>query len=586
MARLFFIFLISFFCQIFLFEPTNLHADTFKLTSISVEGNSRISTDAISNYSKLKLATIVSNEELNKAYENIVNSELFKSVKFSRSGGNLKILVEEYPTVNEITFEGNTKFTDKKLEPLLTIKPRIVFTPVALERDLASIKSFYKNAGRVGARVEPKIVNLSENRVNVIFEIYDGPLIEIEKISFVGNREYSDRRLRRVLQSKQAGLLRKVISRDILIEERIAIDKKLLTEFYQSRGYIDFKINNINAELSEEKDGFFIVYNISEGPKFQIGLVTLSSKVDEIATEDLQSSIKLGGGEIYSPAIVQATVSKLEENVKRLGYEFISVQPNVSKNLNALEVNIDFTLVKGERLFIERIDISGNTATLDRVIRRQFFIAEGDPFNRNEIRAARERIRGLGLFSKTEVNILRGSSQSKVIVDVNVREKPTGSLSFGAGYSSANGLGGIIEYGEKNFLGRGQSLSFAINTGKDDQRYEFSFFEPMFLRNDLSFGLNVSLEDTKKQNSDYDTSALEFQPYFIFPIGDKSTLKIDYSLSESDLNNPGSVGGLINNEVAKGKSSSSAFGYLFTHDTRLYKSGPKNGLLFQVGHHL
>ena len=239
-------------------------------------------------------------------------------------------------------------------------------------------------------------------------------------------------------------------------------------------------------------------------------------------------------------------------------------------------------LVKGERLFIERIDINGNTSTLDEIIRRQFSIAEGDPFNRNEIRAAR-RIRALGLFSKAEVNILRGQTSSKVIVDVNVREKPTGSLSFGAGYSSANGLGGIIEYGEKNFLGRGQSLSFAIKTGKDDQLYEFSFFEPMFLRNDLSFGFNVSWKDTNKQNANYDTSALELQPYLIFPVGDKSTLKIDYSLSETDLSDAGSVGGLIANEVSKGKISSSGLGYLFTHDSRLYKSGPKNGVLFQLG---
>ena len=189
----------------------------------------------------------------------------------------------------------------------------------------------------------------------------------------------------------------------------------------------------------------------------------------------------------------------------------------------------------------------------------------------------------LGLFSKVEVNILKGQTNSNVIVDVNVREKPTGSLSFGAGYSSASGLGGIIEYGEKNFLGRGQSLSFAIKTGKDDQLYEFLFFEPMFLRNDLGFGFNVSWKDTNKQNADYDTSAILLQPYVIFPIGDKSTLKVDYLYSENDLSNAGSVGGLIADEVSEGNKSSSGLGYMFTHDSRLYKTGPKNGFLFQLG---
>ena len=275
MAKFLLIFICSFFFQIFVFELSAPSANTFKLKSYSVEGNERISDEAIFNYSELTLPSTVSNEDLNKAYKNIVSSELFNSVKFIQRDGNLKISVQEYPTVNKISFEGNTKFTDEKLEPLLTIKPRLVFTPLALERDLASLKSFYKNAGRINARIEPKIVKLSDNRVNVIFEIYDGPLIEIEKISFVGNREYSDRRLRRVLQSKQAGLLRKVILRDTLIEERISADKRLLTEFYLSRGYIDFKINDINAELSEEKDGFFIVYNISEGPQFKVGEVLL-----------------------------------------------------------------------------------------------------------------------------------------------------------------------------------------------------------------------------------------------------------------------------------------------------------------------
>ncbi len=543
MAKYFLIFLIGFLCKIFLFEPSTVSANAFKLTSVSVEGNNRISRDAIFNYSELKLASIVSNEDLSRAYKNIISSELFKSVEFSQSGGNLKIFVQEYPTVNSVSFEGNKRFTDEKLEPLITIKPRFVFTPFALESDLTSLKSFYKNAGRLGARIEPKIIKLSDNRVNVVFEIYDGPLVEIEKISFVGNRDFTDRRLRRVLQSKQAGPLRKVILRDVLIEERIAVDKRLLTEFYRSRGYIDFKINDINAELSEEKDGVFIVYNIKEGPQFKVGQVSISSQLNEIDTDEFYPLIKLKSGEIYSPSLIELASENIEENLELKGYNFIRAEPQISKNLNELVLNINFKLVKGERLFIERIDINGNTSTLDRVIRRQFFLAEGDPFSRNKIRAARERIKSLGLFSKVEVNILRGQTNSNVIVDVNVREKPTGSLSFGAGYSSASGLGGIIEYGEKNFLGRGQSLSFAIKTGKDDQLYEFLFFEPMFLRNDLGFGFNVSWKDTNKQNADYDTSAILLQPYVIFPIGDKSTLKVDYSYSENDLSNAGSVGG-------------------------------------------
>ena len=566
-----FISILSFACFYLLITTNNIGATTFQINNILVEGNNRISNSAISNYSELNLKTDISAEDLNKAYTNIVNTNLFKLVKFDRRGGLLKIIVEEYPTVNNISFEGNNKFTDANLAKLLTIKPRFVFTPSALEKDLEKVSQVYQNSGRISARITPKIINLSDNRVNVIFEIFEGSVTEIERISFVGNRAFSDRRLRRALNSKQAGILRKLITRDTLVEDRIELDKRLLTDFYRSRGYADFEIFDVNAELSEELDGFFISYNIKEGPQFKVGQVRLISEVKEVDQEELLSSLKLKSGQIFSPVILQSSVSILEDQLRTLGHDFVTIEPNVSKDLNNLTLDIDLKFIKGKRVFVERIDITGNTATFDRVLRRQFFIIEGDPFNPSEILAASERIKALGLFSDTEVKVRPGTSQSEVIIDVRVSEKPTGSLSFGAGYSSANGLGGIIEYEEKNFLGRGQSLSFGIKTGKDDQLYDFSFFEPMFLRNDLGFGVSVSLKDTKKQNSRYDTSAVKFQPYLVFPIGSNSKLKFDFSIEETDLSNPGNVGSIISSEVNKGKASSVGLGYAFTNDSRLYK---------------
>ena len=204
---------------------------------------------------------------------------------------------------------------------------------------------------------------------------------------------------------------------------------------------------------------------------------------------------------------------------------------------------------------------------MDRVIRRQFFIVEGDPFNPNEIRAAKERILALGLFSDTSVDLFPGSTSSQIVVKVKVEEKPTGTLSFGAGYSSASGLGGIVEYSEKNFLGRGQGLSFSIRTGADDRLYELSFFEPMFLRNELGLGMNLSLKDTNKQNAAYDTENLMFQPFIIYPLGQKAKLKVDYSIIQTDLSNPGLVGTIVTDEVNEGKITSSSIGYELTNDS-------------------
>ena len=583
MAKFVSIFLTAFFFHGFLFIPAIVNAEAFKLSSISVKGNRRLSAEAIINYSRIIPSATISSEDLNTAYTNILDTGLFKNVSFKQDGRVLIIVVDEYPTVNQISFEGNKKFTDEKLASFIVTKSNLVFTPARLEKDLTAIKSVYRNSGRLLAKVKPKIINLSNNRVNLVFEIYEGNVVEIEKISFVGNREFSNRRLRRVLSSKQAGFLRKIILRDTLIEEKISLDRRLLADFYRSRGFADFKINGVNTELTEEKDGFFITYNITEGPQFTVGDVKLVSNVKDVNASEFEKFITFKQGETYSPVSLQSTVTQLEEKLQARGFEFVRVKPVVNRNINNLTLDFDLVFEKGDRLFIERIDISGNIATLDRVLRRQFFTVEGDPFNPREIKAAADRIRGLGLFSETDVTTLSGSTNSQVVINAKVVEKPTGSLTFGAGYSSQAGLGLLVEYGERNFLGRGQSLSFAVKTGKDDQLYELSFFEPMFLRNDLGFGLNLSVKDTNRLNAAYDTGDLLFQPLVTYPLGERSKIKIDYSISQTDLSNPGDVGSIITNEVNEGEVISSSVGYVFSHDTRLYKSNYGNGIIFKLG---
>ena len=552
MAKLLSIFIICFSFKVLFFEVSALSANTISLKSISVEGNKRISDEAISNYSRLTLNKKISSEDLNTAYNNIFDTGLFKNVEFKQSNAGLIITVEEYPTINDISFEGNRKFTDERLSSYVESKSRFVLSPLTLENDVEELQKAYRNSGRVLARIEPKIINLSDNRVDLIFEVYEGSIVEIEKINFVGNRKFSDRRLRRVLSSKQAGFFRKIILKDNLVNEKISLDKKLLTNFYLNRGFKDFKINDVNVELSEEKDAFFMTFNITEGPQFVVGEVNLSSNVKELTPENYIELVNLKSGEVFSPDIIDSNVSKLENTLQALGFGFVRVAVKITPNMSSLSLDVDLTFVMGDKIFIERIDITGNTATLDRVLRRQFFIVEGDPFNMREIKAAEDRIRSLGLFSNTSVNVLPGSKKSQVVIDVEVVEKPTGSLTFGAGYSSQTGLGGIIEYGERNFLGRGQSLSFAIKTGKDDQLYELSFYEPMFLRNDLGFGTNLSFKDTEQQNAAYDTEDIRFQPYVAFPVGEQSKIKIEYTISRTDLSNPESVGSIITNEVNEG----------------------------------
>ena len=583
MVKFLSIILVGLSFKILIFQPSALIADNLTFSSISVEGNERLADEAIVNYSRLVTGNNISSEELNDAYRKIVRTGLFKNVSFKQSNQKLVISVTEYPTVNEISFEGNKKFTDEKLSSFIETKSRFVFAPKTLANDIEELQKVYKNSGRILASIQPKVINLPNNRVNLVFEVYEGSVVEIEKINFVGNRTFSDRKLRGVLRTKQAGFFRKIIQKDNLIDEKISLDKKLLTEFYKNRGFADFKINDVNVELSEERDGFFITYNITEGPQFSLGKIDFTSAVKELNATDFISVTNLKSGEVYSPTDVQSNISKLEENLQAVGFEFIRVRPTLTRSMSSLTIDLDFVFEKSDKLFIERIDISGNTATLDRVVRRQFFIIEGDPFSFREIKAAEARIRSLGLFSDSNIKVLPGSRDSLVVIDVKVIERPTGSLTFGAGYSSAAGLGGLIEYGEKNFLGRGQALSFAINTGKDDQLYELSFYEPMFLRNDLGLGINLSAKDTQQQNAAYDTDSLNFEPYIVFPIGENSNFKIEYSIEKTNLSNPGNVGSIITNEVNEGAVTSSSMGYVFSYDTRVFKNNSQNGFAFKLG---
>ena len=576
------VFIIGIHCC-FVCTPFLLHANTVKFNTIVIEGNSRISDGAIKNYSQLRVSEPTSAQDLNNAYSRVIGTGLFKNVEFKETDEQLTIFVEEYPTINEISIEGNTKFVDEKLLSVLKSKPRFVFAPKVLEQDLTTLQKLYKDRGMVAARIQPKTVKLSDNRVNLIFEIFEGKVVEIEKINFVGNRTFSDGRLRRVLSSKQAGVFRKLIQQDTLIREKVDLDRRLLTNFYKNRGFVDFRINDVNTELSEEKDGFFITYNVTEGPQFRVGNLSISSEISEVDPAMFAEFSKLRTGDVYNASLLKFEVLKLENKLKSVGLHFVRADPNISRNAQNLTLNVALVLKKADRLFVERIDISGNTATLDRVLRRQFFFVEGDPFNPREIKAAEDRIKALGLFSNVSVDVKRGGSKSEVIVDVNVIEKPTGSLTFGAGYSSATGLGGLIEYGEKNFLGRGQALSFAINTGKNNKTYELSFYEPMFMRNDLGFGFNISQNDTNQQNAAYDTENLKLQPYIMFPLGERSKIKIDYSISQTDLSNPGNVGSIITDEVNEGSVTSSSVGYTYSHDTRLYNSSSDSGLLIQLG---
>ena len=564
-----------------LFVTSGVHgamAQDFSFSRIDVDGNKRIETSTIITYSGLVTDQVFGAGDLNRAYQNILASGLFESVEVVPNGNRLVIKVNEFPTVNKIAFEGNRRINDTTLRAVVGMQPRRVFNPDKVDTDRAAIAQVYADQGRLAARVTPKIIRRSDNRVDVIFEIFEGAVTEIERIGIVGNKVFSDRRLRRVLDTKQAGFLRLFVRRDTFLTDRIEFDKRLLTDFYNARGYIDFQINDVNAELTEENNAYFVTFNVREGQMFRFGDVTLTSERSDIDVKDFKIAISAETGDVYSPTLMEKNLSRLEARATQLGLDFVRVTPRVTRNDADLTLDVEFVLEQGERVFVERIDITGNTTTLDRVIRRQFRISEGDPFNPRLIREAAERIRVLDFFGNAGVNARAGTQPGQIIVDVEVEERPTGSLQLGATYSGDNGFGVVIDYSERNFLGRGQTLSFAIRSGIDNQSYEFNFTEPEFLNPELGFNLGLSYGETDNQGAAYDTRNLDITPSLSFPLSEYSRLSVRGNVSATEMLNPGTVGSIVENEITRGRLDNAGFGFTYRYDTRGVGLDPSSGI--------
>ena len=558
-------------------------AQQYRFSSIDVVGNLRIESSTIRSYAGISTAQSLSAADLNAAYQSIASSGLFEEVEIVPNGARLVIKVKEFPTINRVAFEGNSRIKDEVLAGLVKSQTRRVFNPTEVEQDRAAIAEAYANSGRLAAKVNPKFIRLSDNRVDLVFEIFEGGLVEIERISFVGNRAFSDRKLRSVLETKQAGLLRTFIQRDTFVEDRIEFDKQVLSDFYKSRGYADFRINSVNAEISQERDAYFITFNIREGQKFSVGQIDVTTDLSGIDIKAFARAGKVRTGQTYSPLAIENDITRMERFANQEGLEFLRITPRISRNDASLSLDVNYVIERGPRIFVERIDIEGNTATLDRVIRRQFRIVEGDPFNPSEIRASARRIRALGFFSNADVTSREGSNPEQVVVDVKVEEAPTGSLSFGASYSTAAGAGGLVEYSERNFLGRGQALSLKMTAGTGNQTYSFDFTEPAFLYNDLSLSLLTSYAETQRQFSQYNTSALKVRPQLSFPLSEQTRLGVRYQYAESKLSNASlSTGAVIGEELALGNISESGLGYTLSFDSRRTGLDPDAGVLARI----
>ncbi len=553
-----------------------------RVGAVQVDGNQRIPDSTIVSLLGIQPGASATDGQINDGLQRIMGSGLFETADVQTTGSGLVVTVVERPTINRISIEGNERITDEALLPVVTSTPRRVYSPQAAATDAAAIADAYNAAARLSATVTPKIIRRSDNRVDLIFEIGEGRPVENERISFVGNRDFSDRRLRRVIDTKQAGFLRTIIGRDTFVPERIDFDRQLLTDFYRSRGYVDFQVLNVANELSRERDATFITFNVREGQSFDVGQVSVSSEYANLNVEAYRRALRIRPGQTWSPSLIDENIARLERKALQDGFDFLRVDPRVTRNDRDLSLNVEFALVRGPRVFVERIDIEGNRTTLDRVIRRQFDTVEGDPFNPREIRNAAERIRALGFFSNADVETREGSSADQVVVDVNVEEQATGSLSFGGSFNDESGFALLIGFSERNFLGRGQTLSFNLESGTENSRSTFSFVEPAFLGRDLTFGLRLAYITSDYDNATYDTTVASISPSLSFPVSENGRLTLRYEAAMEEIVDVSADASPII-QAEEGDLFRSSLGYDYTLDLLRGGLNPNRGVRVSFG---
>lgn len=562
--------------------PMAAMAQDFRFSSIQVVGNERVDTSVITGIAGITPGEALSAGAVNAALQRVVNSGLFEDVAFEPRGATLVISVLENPIINVISFEGNRRIDDDALDAVTQSQARRVFSAAQAERDAAAIAELYRQRGRFAAEVTPRIIDRSGNRVDLVFEVREGATVEIERLSFVGNRAFTDRRLRRVLSTSQAGLLRTFVRTDTFLEERIDLDRALLQDFYLARGYIDFEVLNIASEITREGDAFFVTFTLREGQQYRVNRVGVQSEIAGVDADDYQGDVRVRPGVVFSPTVVEATIARMERRASDAGLRFARVDPRVTRNERDGTVDIDFVLVTGERIFVERIDVRGNVTTLDRVIRREFRIAEGDPLNPRELREAAERIRALEFFSDVQVDGRQGSADDQVVIDVDVEETTTGSLGFGLSFSRADRLGAAITFSERNFLGRGQEVTLVFNTTSGSRQFTFDFIEPRLRDSDISGGINVFYRETDVLSfTSFATREAQISPSIGFPVGPDARVNLRYTLRTDDIRRViPTASPLIAADV--GRATTSSVGIRYTYDTRRSELSPDFGVLFRL----
>ena len=464
--------------------------------AIQVVGNHRIETGTILSYMLVRPGDPFAPSRLDQSLKTLYATGLFRDVSLTRAGNTLVVHVAEYPLVNEVLFEGNHTLTDEQLRKVVQLRSRAVFTRAAAARDRQRILDAYAEKGHYDASVDPQIIRLAENRVNVVYEINDGPATLISRIVFVGNHAYSQSRLSEVINSREERWWAFLSTADQYSPQRLALDKELLRKFYRKHGYVDFRLANATAELAPDRKSFFLSFTVHEGQRYKVGKIDIHSSLKGITPAQLAEELQLAKGDWFDGDAVDRSASKMEEYVRSHGFAFVAVKPRIEPDAKTHVVALNFDVSRGPRVYIQRIDIVGNTRTEDKVIRRQFHVAEGDAFNAGSLRRTEQRLKDLNYFEHATITVSPGTTQDQAVVTTHIQEKATGELSLGGGFSTDAGLLAQAGLRERNLIGTGIDAGINGILAQKQSSFDISATDPYFLDRNLLAGMDVFLIQT------------------------------------------------------------------------------------------
>ena len=561
-----------------------LAQDAGVIHQILVEGNQRVEPETVRTYLDLHEGDRYDTVKADKSQKKLFGTGLFSDVTVRLDGDRMVIKLVENPVINRLVFEGNQRVKSDQLQTEVQLRPRSVYTRTKVQSDVKRILDIYRRSGRFAATVEPKLIQLEQNRVDVVFEINEGPGTYVSRINFVGNKKFSDGRLREQLQTKEERWYRFLTQDDSYDPDRVTFDRELLRRHYLKNGYADFQVKSAIAELSADRAHFYITFTVDEGERYRVGKVTVRSALPDLKVDALLPLLTIKDGSWYNADEVENTTQALTDAVGNKGYAFIDVKPQLVRNRDTKTLDIVFDIQEGPRVFVERVDIQGNSRTLDKVIRREFRLAEGDAFNTAKLRRSKERIKDLDFFEKVEVNnVPSETAPDRTVIKVDVQEKSTGELSFGVGWSSS--VGALIEIGarERNLLGRGQDIRINGSLAQKRNTVDLGFTEPYFLNRRLAAGFDIFAMNNKlQQQSSYDstTNGGDLRAGYWY----NEHLRHDwkYTASQTTIKNVQDTASTYIRQQA-GTSTLSSFGHLVTWDHRDSRVDPTDGFYVKLG---